>query len=563
MARSHSKVRDDTTSSRSRLIIGLIVLSLFLVLGLAWQALQAMRIHLETATGVLQDYGRLAADEYVRRAMGEVGYYGYYAYGNLLRQQASRAARFPFELDEPPADSPAARARRLARYVFFYDGEADELSFAGGPAPDAEVVSALHVLADEFSRGPLPETGFEIIHSMIDRTGRTFVLTRGDDDARAIGFEVDRSALGRLLGETFDKGSLLPASLADGAVTNDYVYLRFADQSDHVLFETGGRYDPYLIVANPIGDDYNGIFQRHTVSAAIDPDIADMLVIGGLPRSRLPLLVVVLIVTVGLLGMAIRQLQRERAVVRMRTNFVSEVSHELRTPLTQIRIFAETLLFDRVRSPDDRHRALEVINRESQRLIHLVENVLQFANGGGSKRRMRTECQMLGPVVERVIDEFRSLAGQTGASIVYDLAHDAAAQVDADAVRQILVNLLDNAVKYGPTGQTIRIEVISGPGHIHLMVADEGPGIPRAERERIWSGYYRLERERRSAIAGTGIGLAVVRELAALQGGRSWVENGDGRGARFVVEFPSVGGGNAAPVKSSAAPIPRLPGEPG
>ncbi len=538
MDASSHKAQNDTVSSRSRLIIGLIVLSLLLVLGLAWQAQKAMTTHLKTATNVLRDYGTLVADEYVRRAMGDIGYYGYYTYITLLREQASRASGFPFEIGEPAMDSPAARAGRLVQYVFFYDAENEEMNFAG----EAKSSSASHLtsLAEEFLRGPLPDAGFAIKHVIINGAGHTFVVSRGDDERRAFGFEVDRQELGTWLRQSFERDSLLPQALGGGAITNEYVYLRFADSSDSVLFETTSRYDQDLRISKSIQDEYNGVFSEHNVAASIDPAIAGSLVIGGLPRSRLPLLIAVLIMTVGLLVAAIRQLQRERAVINMRTNFVSEVSHELRTPLTQIRMFAETLLFDRVRSSDERRRALEIINREVQRLIHLVENVLQFSNGRSKKRELQTTQQSLRPIIERVVDEFRPLSGQERANIVCHFAANATADVDADAIRQILMNLLDNAVKYGPGTQTICIEVTQRPGQIRLIVADEGPGIPRDDRERIWGGYYRLDRERKSAIAGTGIGLAVVRELAALHGGRTWVESNNGSGARFVVEFPAA-----------------------
>ena len=538
MDASSHKAQNDTVSSRSRLIIGLIVLSLLLVLGLAWQAQKAMTTHLKTATNVLRDYGTLVADEYVRRAMGDIGYYGYYTYITLLREQASRASGFPFEIGEPAMDSPAARAGRLVQYVFFYDAENKEMNFAG----EAKSSSASHLtsLAEEFLRGPLPDAGFAIKHVIINGAGHTFVVSRGDDERRAFGFEVDRQELGTWLRQSFERDSLLPQALGGGAITNEYVYLRFADSSDSVLFETTSRYDQDLRISKSIQDEYNGVFSEHNVAASIDPAIAGSLVIGGLPRSRLPLLIAVLIMTVGLLVAAIRQLQRERAVTNMRTNFVSEVSHELRTPLTQIRMFAETLLFDRVRSSDERRRALEIINREVQRLIHLVENVLQFSNGRSKKRELQTTQQSLRPIIERVVDEFRPLSGQERANIVCHFAANATADVDADAIRQILMNLLDNAVKYGPGTQTICIEVTQRPGWIRLIVADEGPGIPPDDRERIWSGYYRLDRERKSAIAGTGIGLAVVRELAALHGGRTWVESNNGSGARFIVEFPAA-----------------------
>ncbi len=538
MDASSHKAQNDTVSSRSRLIIGLIVLSLLLVLGLAWQAQKAMTTHLKTATNVLRDYGTLVADEYVRRAMGDIGYYGYYTYITLLREQASRASGFPFEIGEPAMDSPAARAGRLVEYVFFYDAENEEMNFAG----EAKSSSASHLtsLAEEFLRGPLPDAGFAIKHVIINGASHTFVVSRGDDERRAFGFEVDRQELGTWLRQSFERDSLLPQALGGGAITNEYVYLRFADSSDSVLFETTSRYDQDLRISKSIQDEYNGVFSEHNVAASIDPAIAGSLVIGGLPRSRLPLLIAVLIMTVGLLVAAIRQLQRERAVTNMRTNFVSEVSHELRTPLTQIRMFAETLLFDRVRSSDERRRALEIINRETQRLIHLVENVLQFSNGRSKKRELQTTQQSLRPIIERVVDEFRPLSGQERANIVCHFAANATADFDADAIRQILMNLLDNAVKYGPGTQTICIEVTQRPGWIRLIVADDGPGIPPDDRERIWSGYYRLDRERKSAIAGTGIGLAVVRELAALHGGRTWVESNNGSGARFIVEFPAA-----------------------
>lgn len=540
MASSKRNTWDHTESSRSRLIIGLIVLSLVLVLGLAWQARQATTTHLKTATNVLREYATLVADEYARRAMADVGYYGYYTYINLLRQQESNAAGLPFESIEPAADSPTNRAGRLARFVFHYDAIADELNFVGGKEPNAAVADHLISKSEKFLRDPLPEVGFSISHAIVGGTTHTFVITRSDDEHRAFGFEVDREELGTWLQESFDKGNLLPQSLAGGAITNEYVNLQFADHGDNALFETGHQYDPYLRISKALQDEYNGIFNGHTISASIDPAIAESLVIGGLPRSRLPLLIVVLIMTVGLLVTAIRQLQRERSILRMRTNFVSEVSHELRTPLTQIRMFTETLLFNRVRSNDERHRALEIINREAQRLIHLVENVLQFSNGRNKKRELQAETQPLQPIVERVVEEFGPLSEQARANIVCDFAKNAVAEVDADALRQILVNLLDNAIKYGPTDQIIRVEITKGPAQIRLAVTDEGPGVPLEEQERIWGGYYRLNRERRSAIAGTGIGLAVVRELAVLHGGRAWVEAENGSGASFVVEFPSA-----------------------
>jgi signal transduction histidine kinase len=105
------------------------------------------------------------------------------------------------------------------------------------------------------------------------------------------------------------------------------------------------------------------------------------------------------------------------------------------------------------------------------------------------------------------------------------------------ALHQILTNLVDNALKYGPEGQTVRIDAGRDNGSVRLSVEDEGPGVPETERTRIWEPYRRLPTDVTGHVRGTGIGLAVVAELAAALGGRAWVEDGDPRGSRFVVEL--------------------------
>ncbi len=526
--------------SRSRLIMGLLVLILFLVLGLAWQANRTMQTNRTTATNVLQDYARLVADEYARRAMGEVGYYGYYTYINVLRRQALEEPSFPFQVTKPDADSREERASRLVSYLFFVDVSNAVFQTSSNSDNNPDIEEYLKQRASEMLQQPLPESGFTIDHVSIGGDPHTFVISKIDGTSRVFGFEVDRLELSSWLRRAFEKDVLLPESLAGGAITNEFIYLRFIDDNDHVLMESRQDYDPLLLVSKTMKDEYEGIFRAHTISAAIDPVIAGSLVIGGLPRSRLPVLFAVILLTVGLLIAAIRQLQREHALIKIRTNFVSEVSHELRTPLTQIRMFTETLLFERFKTTDDKRRALEIINRESQRLIHLVENVLRFSDRQSEQRGLYLVNSPLAPRIESVVNEFQSLTEAAGATVQLILDPDAAAPVDNDALRQILLNLLDNAIKYGPSSHRVQVALTEHPGCIRISVSDQGPGIPQTDRERIWGGYYRLDRERRSAIAGTGIGLAVVRELVARHGGKTWVDEGRDGGAHFVVEFPKA-----------------------
>jgi signal transduction histidine kinase len=200
-------------------------------------------------------------------------------------------------------------------------------------------------------------------------------------------------------------------------------------------------------------------------------------------------------------------------------------------------MFGETLLLNRVRSPDERHRSLEIIVQESQRLTQLIENVLQFG-------RVERGAAVITPVSERVdvrlhdiVDGFEPLARSRRTSIARRIDPDIVAPVDADALRQIVLNLLDNALKYGPSGQTIVVTCRRDAGDCAVIgIEDEGPGISEAESDRIWQPYYRVA-PHGGAVGGTGIGLTIVKRLTEMHGGRVRAERGE-RGARFVIELP-------------------------
>jgi signal transduction histidine kinase len=285
---------------------------------------------------------------------------------------------------------------------------------------------------------------------------------------------------------------------------------------------------------------------RLQVQVALRPDMAPKLVIGGMPRSNLPMLLWLLALTAVLVVAALLQLRREYELSRLRADFVSGVSHELRTPLAQIRMFSETLLLGRVRSDEERERSLEIIDQEARRLTHLVENLLHFSRSERRLTRLSPAPASLAPLLREAAEGFAPLAAARGVSLWTELTDGVVAPVDADALRQMLLNLLDNAVKYGPSGQTVTLSLKVTDGRALVCVDDQGPGIPAADRERIWDRFWRLERDRGSAVAGTGIGLSVVRELVALHGGRTWAEDvpaaerGGRAGSRFVIELPLV-----------------------
>src|SRR5689334_5374396 len=259
---------------------------------------------------------------------------------------------------------------------------------------------------------------------------------------------------------------------------------------------------------------------------------------GGLPRSRLFALLGMLVLMAGLVAVAVLQLRREHEVSRLRADLTAGVSHELRTPLAQILLFGETLMLERTRSDRERRAAAEVIVREARRLMHLVENALHFTRADRDLLEPSSEVVDLGAVTREILVAFAPLAWTAKVTLREEIDAPAPALVDGAAYRQIVINLIENAVRYGPAGQTVTVHVERLEDGARLVVEDEGPGIAVGDRERVWAPFVRLTSQRQAGL-GTGIGLAVVRDLTSRHGGRAWIERADSGGARFVVELPS------------------------
>jgi signal transduction histidine kinase len=295
---------------------------------------------------------------------------------------------------------------------------------------------------------------------------------------------------------------------------------------------------------------YATALETQEVGGAFVPDLrwsAAMLPYGRhqlVPRYTnflSPNLVIALMVLIAAaIAMAIALVRREEELHRLRSDLISGVSHELRTPLAQIRMFAETLLLGRTRTEAEKRRSLEVIDQEAKRLSHFVENMLQFAKGEGGRARLAPELTSFAVEVRRAVESFAPMCQARGVEVRTELEEGVTATVDRAALRRIMLNLMENALKYGPDEQRITVGMALFNDVVRLWVDDEGEGIPRADRERVFDSFFRLNRELDRRITGSGIGLAVVRQLATLHGGRAWADEAPGGGARLVVEFPDA-----------------------
>jgi signal transduction histidine kinase len=230
--------------------------------------------------------------------------------------------------------------------------------------------------------------------------------------------------------------------------------------------------------------------------------------------------------------------RRAEALSRQKSAFVSAVSHELRTPLTTLRMHAEMLDEDMV-TEERRPKVHRELVRESVRLARLVDNVLSLSKLEEGRRRLhRTEGDLRAHVRE-VVEGQRRFVEERGFTLTApERDGPLSAVFDEQAVEQIVVNLLDNAVKYGAGDErTIEVRVDRVDGHPTVSVLDRGPGIPEAERARVFERFHRVEREETAHAPGTGIGLALVAELAEAHGGEATVHPREGGGLEIRVTF--------------------------
>ena len=255
---------------------------------------------------------------------------------------------------------------------------------------------------------------------------------------------------------------------------------------------------------------------------------------------------------------AFRNLTEERALDELKSEFVATVSHELRTPLAAIYGCAQTLRRSDVELGDDtEHRLLEVIAHECERLTRIVGDIL-LANqlDAGRMRLVREEIEV-DVLVREVVEQMR--ASLDGAATV-ELAIESPGRLepvvgDADKLRQILLNLVDNAVKYSPEGGRVELRVEPRDGGLRFEVSDHGLGIAHGEQQRIFGKFYRVDPNLTRGVGGTGLGLYICRELARRMDGRVSVRSREGEGSTFVVDLPLVAarpGQQAAAVSQSA-----------
>ncbi len=224
---------------------------------------------------------------------------------------------------------------------------------------------------------------------------------------------------------------------------------------------------------------------------------------------------------------------------RNRREFVANVSHELRTPLTIIQGYAEAIQDGLAREAGREEEYLRNILEETARLRRLVDDLLDLRQMEAGQVRIKKEPVDLGPIIRRVTDRFAPVAQEKGVALARSGEENLLpVSGDADRLEQVLINLVDNAVRYTPAGGKITIAAQGEPDCVRVTVRDTGPGIPENELPLIWERFYKADKARQRAGAGSGLGLAIARQIVALHGGAIEVQSRPGEGTSFTFTLP-------------------------
>lgn len=548
----------------------LLLMGAALSLSVAYQAYSSIRTHRAVVTGIMDDYALTAATYFEREArtgLSDLIEHLFHRPLHEVRPRYVRSGAPPLSpiLHDPATDDEVCEfgdVGRLETAFMFSVSEREEAQVgpdvAGIPTNRIRDQVLAHMRGAPRIRrtegvtllnGPEPRyLAYSV--QLVQRDTLLFVLPLTPSD------------LVPLFSGVVERATLLPATLTGGLPSDSLLIMSVVGPDGGALFSTG--LDPERAGHAEVAFDPEvggGVEAR----VEMRPRAADLLILGGAPRSRLPFLFGIILLSLTLIGVGVGQLRREQELARARSRFVANVSHELRTPIALQRIFIDMLITGRVPEEKDRNWSLAALDRETRRLGQLVENVLQFSRLERGTFDFRREVVDLGQELQAIVERFEPLLDPESRTRL--LAHpDVRVNVDREALGHAVMNLLENARRYGPSGQTIAVHMFSDEMNAVILVDDEGPGIPPASRRQLWTAFQRGDEAEVAAKGGSGIGLAIVREIVEQHDGRATIEDAPGRGTRIRLQIPladgpgrgsakarrdGTGGGDAQPGRST------------
>lgn len=353
---------------------------------------------------------------------------------------------------------------------------------------------------------------FKIVNSTSGEDNGFFLFNPNFKDPA--GFLLDRNRL-------FD--TLVKADLQEGF---DFDYI--IDFPDGYFANNDGQ---NLIYSSQLNPYFSGQLIRIRLG---DEDLISDLVKR---RSWIYGIASVLLLVAMFLGVVLilRDIAREKHLARLRSDFISNVTHELKTPLTSIRMYAESLMMDRVKSTTSQKDYLSVVVNESERLKRMINNILEFSKMERSRQEYHLVETNLSEILNTAIRDMNYWLGEKEFSMITEIDPDIMVKADPEKFHQVFTNLFSNAIKYSGDSRKIYIRLFKNSGAIITEVEDEGIGIPEDKLTKIFEEFYRVERQESGEITGTGLGLTVVKEIVEAHRGKILIDSEIGKGSKFSV----------------------------
>jgi signal transduction histidine kinase len=311
--------------------------------------------------------------------------------------------------------------------------------------------------------------------------------------------------------------------------------VRVTDEDGSVVFETAPSPDGKFEVERPLGSpSLRGLkLALRYRDLSIEQDVRRW------EMGTLALIGFIDLMLGAGLFLVYSNVRREAHLARLKSDFVANVSHELKTPLALIRLFAETLELRRVPSEEKAVQYYRVINKESQRLTQLINNILDFSRIEAGRKEYRFAPTNVGRIVSEVLEAYRFQIEQQGFELAVEVEPDLPeVEADSEALGQALLNLVNNAIKYSREVKSLTLAVRRDGDRVLISVADRGIGVPKGEQKKIFEKFYRGEQSLVHETKGSGLGLSLVEHIMDAHGGAVEIESAPGKGSTFTLVLP-------------------------
>ncbi len=314
---------------------------------------------------------------------------------------------------------------------------------------------------------------------------------------------------------------------------------------NHAVLMLRGKYDPAVIAQSSGWDGGTPEVERNLEGAfsgltlAIKLRGTTLAAIGQrFARISFLTLAALSLVLAGGIALTYRNVTKEMALARLKSDFVSNVSHELRTPLSLIRLYAETLEMGRLTSPEKYQEYYRIIRKESERLTALINNILDFSRIEAGRKEYDFRETDMSELVHNTLDSYRYQLEQSGFQFEEKIDEVPPLRVDREAMARSLLNLVNNALKYSQDRKFIGVNLYRDNGSVKLEVVDQGIGIPHHEQQKIFEKFYRVGDPLVHNTKGSGLGLSLVRHIVQAHGGQVSVDSTPGQGSKFTIALP-------------------------